>query len=145
MTVMRDEGRRQCTAEGCTKVSKARGYCDVHYARLRSNGTLDAKPIRKRGTGGIDSSGYVVHQRIVDGKRLRIKEHRAVMEQVLGRALLPTETVHHKNGNRADNRPENLEVWVSRHPKGARVQDRVDDAVDLLRTYAPHLLAEVAA
>lgn len=42
-----------------------------------------------------------------------IKEHRLVMEQSLGRKLLPTEIVHHINHNPLDNRIENLQV-VSR-------------------------------
>ncbi|TMK84771.1 MAG: HNH endonuclease, partial [Actinobacteria bacterium] len=38
-------------------------------------------------------------------------EHILVMEQLLGRYLSPDETVHHRNGVRNDNRPENLELW----------------------------------
>jgi hypothetical protein len=42
-----------------------------------------------------------------------VLEHRLVMEQKLGRFLSPKEVVHHKNGDKTDNRPSNLEVFAS--------------------------------
>lgn len=84
----------------------------------------------------VARDGYVM--RTVDGRR--VPEHRHVMEQALGRPLWPDEQVHHVNGDRADNRRENLELWSTAQPAGQRTEDKVHHALTMLRRYAPHLL-----
>ena len=78
---------------------------------------------RWRGGRTRHKAGYVMlwtpdHPRA--GKGQYVFEHILVMERILGRYLLPTESVHHRNGVRDDNRPENLELWTRPQPTGIR-------------------------
>jgi hypothetical protein len=68
----------------------------------------------------------------VDGKW--VLEHRYAIEQSIGRKLHKEERVHHKNGNRSDNRLENLELWAihKKDPAGSRVDDLKNDIYDKL-------------
>lgn len=134
------EQPKTCTVAGCAKPHYGKGLCVMHAARLRRHGDLTT--VRKR-VGIINRTtvqGYVMLKRRDHPHCTKagwVYEHRLVMEGVLGRYLLPTEEVHHRNGQRADNRPENLELWVVKQPRGQRVEDMVAWAREILALYAP--------
>jgi len=67
-----------------------------------------------------NKDGYV-YIKDLEGKW--IAEHRYIMEQKIGRKLINGESVHHINGIRDDNRPENLELWVGAIRHGQRASD----------------------
>lgn len=69
-----------------------------------------------------------------------VAEHRVVAEETLGRFLLPTEIVHHLNGDRGDNRPENLEVMDQRAHVATHGWTRLsDETVGDIRTATGNL------
>jgi HNH endonuclease len=112
---------RQCKTDGCPNValyrsSTGKGYCvDCHLARWTDDYMAGRVKARRYPSGyefiSVHKRGYLAH--------------RLVMERILGRPLLPGETPHHRNGIRYDNRPENLELWVTPQPKGQRPEDLV--------------------
>jgi hypothetical protein len=111
----------------------------MHLYRLKTHGDVGAAESTRPGGSRIRMrSGYVkVHApdhpaSYGDGYVL---EHRLVMESMLGRLLMDRENVHHRNGVRDDNRPENLELWVKPQPSGQRVADLVKWVVDTYPEY----------
>lgn len=113
----REKGERHPNFKG-GRVPTADGYVLVAVA---SDDPLFAMA-KDRGRLSEFGYGYVL-------------EHRLVMARHLGRPLESSETVHHKNGARDDNRLANLELWSSRHPKGQRVEELREFAKEILELY----------
>lgn len=104
----------------CSKACGGRAHHKANPGKF-----VREKSSRWKGGTRRSPHGYVMrlapdHPSIAGTARRYVLEHRLVMEQMLGRFLEPNEHVHHKNGIRDDNRPENLELWVGGHPPGAR-------------------------
>ncbi len=135
--------RDDCAVEGCENGVHSAGLCRSHARRLRLYGDVGAgRPLRRRTPdGGCLSHGYwqvpvrADQRHLVPPGRTTELEHRLVMAAFIGRPLQPEESVHHRNGDRLDNRLANLELWSSSQPKGQRVADKVVWARELLRTY----------
>ena len=96
-------------------------YCSLHWGEKVSNtfrlkrGENLADPKRSFKT----PDGYIY----IPVGRVYIFEHKFVMEKKLGRKLRKGESVHHINGIRDDNRPDNLELWLSAPRYGQRATD----------------------
>lgn len=116
---------RECAPQGrvAKKPSTKCEECGVLFRRY--GGTQAARfcsreCYRKSGSRTLDEKGYV---RIYMPSETtwqsgQIFEHRYVMQQALGRPLERHESVHHINGDRADNRLENLQLRSGRHGSG---------------------------
>lgn len=153
-------GKRKpdCKFDGCDRPHMSRGYCSAHYRQLvrHPDPLVPVKP-RKASREWApdewqpDERGYMRRPWTPKGRASSgrgsngsgwMYQHRMVMQEMLGRPLLRGESVHHKNGNRGDNRPENLELWITFQPSGQRPEDLVEYAREILARYA-HLVEEI--
>ena len=94
------------------------------------------------GTGRYLKNGYIMsfakgHPRAKGPRGNYVFEHILVMEKHLGRYLLESENVHHKNGIKNDNTIDNLELWVRPQPSGIRAKDAIVWAKEVLARYEP--------
>lgn len=131
----------KCNEGDCDRLGYRAGWCHSHYARYlkygEPGGTI--RGMGKRGDGWINYGYkyYYMPKHPNADKAGKLMEHRYVMSEHLGRPLLPNENVHHKNGNKLDNRLENLELWVKSQPAGQRPEDLVAWATEILELYGP--------
>lgn len=122
---------RYCSYECRWAAARSR---DEYGRYLNAEGyiILDKRYSNRPPSRAVNRDGYVRLNVRKDG---RVLEHRHVMEQHLGRRLAADENVHHINGNKTDNRLENLELWVRSQPSGQRVTDLLTWAREILARY----------
>jgi len=130
----------KCSVKNCNNKAVSSHLCANHRAKKIRYGdpiggsVQDGRSFKWR----TNKLGYI--ERWAPGSEYAAKngfvfQHRQVMGEAIGRPLLKTESVHHKNGDRSDNRIGNLELWSKRQPAGQRVQDKVKWAREILKEY----------
>lgn len=149
--------RPECSKDGCARPATVGQpeckTCRANRVRSAKAGARRAELLaagavvrRRRGEGSLTQGGYwevvcpAEHAAMATAQG-RVLEHRLVMARVLGRALSPTETVHHVDGDVRNNCPDNLELRVGQHGKHQRVEDITVAALAHLAIYAPEKLA----
>ncbi len=133
---------RTCSVESCARpVTPRTDLCKTHLRRRRKFGDIQpGTPVRVIAGGGYIHRGYKYvpvpksQRHLSNGKSL-FPEHRLVFAIHLGRCLARDESVHHINGDKLDNRIENLELWSRSQPTGQRLRDKLEHARQLLKRY----------
>jgi hypothetical protein len=138
--IRRQSPGAKCSVDKCAKDAFCKSLCKSHYNKIRAFGDPESGKFKGkyRKAPRINKAGYVVWydpESIHANRNGVVYGHRHVMGEMLGRALLDSENVHHLNGDRGDNRPENLELWSTSQPPGQRVADKLKWAKEIIEMY----------
>ncbi len=115
---------------------------------VQSCGCLRSEMLSKRMSGdnhykwnggkpSINGKGYLEYKH---GELRGVREHRHIYETHYGIKLKPHQNIHHINGDRLDNRIENLELWDTSQPSGQRIEDKILYYHSLIDEYKNHPL-----
>lgn len=136
--------RWECVCE-CGNVRQHKAF-DLKIGRVKSCGCYNKELVKVRmsgenspswkgGLGIVNKRGY---RTIKHGEHRGKLEHRCIYETHYGIKLLPHQNIHHMNGDKLDNRIENLELWDISQPSGQRVEDKIEYYFKLIMQYKDH-------
>ncbi len=100
----------KCCIQGCFGLRLAKGLCSKHWQRKKAG----IPPDLPTHFNWIYTTGWRTRDKY---KKLSIRgreylEHILIAERVLGRQLKPNEVVHHRDEDKTNNQPDNLEVMT---------------------------------
>lgn len=99
-----------CAVIGCVSLRLAKGLCGLHWQRAKASIPLHLP----HHFNWIYTTGWRNRDRYkkVSRRNKTYSEHRLIATTILGRDLLPHEVVHHKDEDKTNNHPNNLEVMT---------------------------------
>lgn len=142
VSIPSDQLPSHCRLDDCDEAHYSATLCKLHYYRQYEGRPMEGPRRKNPRVSGVsrktDNRGYVLvwmPEHPSSNMEGYVFEHRLVVENYLGRRLIRSENVHHRNGVKGDNRLENLEMWVSMQPAGQRITDLVAFAHEILARY----------
>jgi len=137
----RECGNRKCREYRLNNPTKWEIQKNKNFKKWREKLCISEQELprrRKRGEGYITRDGYMTYHfknHPCADKNGRVQASHKVYYEHTGKLLMKGETIHHKNGDRLDNRIENLELCTINHPHGQRVDDKIKWCIEFLDQY----------